>query len=149
MEWKIKKFNELSTEELYKILHLRSEVFVVEQNCVYQDCDNKDIKAEHLLCVEDDKVIATLRILNKGVSYDEISIGRVAVDKEYRRKDLGRKSMELAIEYIKEKYGDSPIRISAQNYIKDFYKSLGFREVSDVYLEDDIPHIEMLYKMKN
>ena len=149
MEWKIKRFNELTTEEVYKILHLRSEVFVVEQNCVYQDCDNKDIEAEHLLCIEDNEVIATLRILNKGVSYDEISIGRVAVNKEYRRKDLGRKSMELAIEYIKEKHGFCPIRISAQNYIKDFYKSLGFREVSDIYLEDDIPHIEMLHEMKN
>ena len=149
MKWKIKKFNELSTEELYKILHLRSEVFVVEQECIYQDCDKKDIEAEHLLCIDKGEVVATLRILNKGVSYEEISIGRVAVNKEYRRQDLGRKSMELAIEYIKDKYGDSPIRISAQAYIKEFYKSLGFREVSDVYLEDDIPHIEMLYEMKN
>lgn len=149
MKWEIKKFNELSTEELYKILHLRSEVFVVEQECIYQDCDKKDIEAEHLLCIDKGEVVATLRILNKGVSYEEISIGRVAVNKEYRRQDLGRKSMELAIEYIKDKYGDSPIRISAQAYIKEFYKSLGFREVSDVYLEDDIPHIEMLYEMKN
>lgn len=77
-----------------------------------------------------------------------MSIGRVVVHKEYRRQNLGRKSMEMAIEYIKDKYGDSPIRISAQVYIKEFYKSLGFIEVSDVYLEDDIPHIEMLYEMK-
>ncbi len=149
MQWKIKNFNELSTEELYKILQLRNEVFVVEQECIYQDCDNKDMEATHLFCIKEDKVIATLRILNKGVSYEEISIGRVAVNKEYRRQDLGRKSMEMAIEYIKDKYGDSPIRISAQVYIKEFYKSLGFREVSDSYLEDDIPHIEMLYEMKN
>ena len=120
MKWEIKKFDELSNEELYKILQLRSEVFVVEQECIYQDCDRKDIEAVHLFCIEEDEVIATLRILNKGVSYEEISIGRVAVNKEYRRQDLGRKSMELAIEYIKDKYGDSPIRISAQAYIKEF-----------------------------
>lgn len=149
MHWKIKNFNELSTEELYKILQLRSEVFVVEQECIYQDCDKKDIKATHLFCIENGEVIATLRILNKGVSYDEFSIGRVAVKKEYRRKQLGRKSMEMAINYIEETYGNNPIRISAQCYIKDFYKSLGFIEVSDIYLEDDIPHIEMLYEIKN
>ncbi len=149
MYWEIKKFNELSTEELYKILQLRSEVFVIEQECIYQDCDKKDMEATHLFCIEEGKVIATLRILNKGVSYNEISIGRVAVKKEYRRKKLARKSMEIAIEYVKENYGNSPIRISAQCYISDFYKSLGFIEVSDVYLEDNIPHIEMLYKMNN
>lgn len=149
MHWKIKNFNELSTEELYKILQLRSEVFVVEQECIYQDCDKKDINAIHLFCIENGEVIATLRILNKGVSYDEFSIGRVAVKKEYRRKQLGRKSMEMAINYIEETYGNNPIRISAQCYIKDFYKSLGFIEVSDIYLEDDIPHIEMLYEIKN
>lgn len=148
MKWEIKKFKELSVEELYRILELRNSVFIVEQECIYQDCDRKDLEAFHLLCIEDDKVIATLRILNKGVAYKEMSIGRVVVHKEYRRQNLGRKSMEMAIEYIKDKYGDSPIRISAQVYIKEFYKSLGFIEVSDVYLEDDIPHIEMLYKMK-
>lgn len=144
MKWKIKSFNELSVDELYKILELRSKVFVVEQECIYQDCDRKDIGAYHLFCTDNDKAVATLRILNKEVSYPEISIGSVAVDKEYRRKHLGRKSMEMAIDFIKETYGDSPIRISAQLYVKDFYKSLGFREVSDIYLEDDIPHIEML-----
>lgn len=148
MKWEIKKFKELSVEELYRILELRNSVFIVEQECIYQDCDRKDLEAFHLLCIEDDKVIATLRILNKGVAYKEMSIGRVVVHKEYRRKNLGRKSMELAIQFIKDKYGDSPIRISAQVYIKEFYKSLGFIEVSDVYLEDDIPHIEMLYEMK-
>lgn len=148
MKWEIKEFKELSVCELYRILELRNSVFIVEQECIYQDCDRKDLEAFHLLCIEDDKVIATLRILNKGVAYKEMSIGRVVVHKEYRRKNLGRKSMELAIQFIKDKYGDSPIRISAQVYIKEFYKSLGFIEVSDVYLEDDIPHIEMLYEMK-
>ena len=149
MKWKIKKFEELSVDELYRIIELRNNVFVVEQECIYQDCDRKDLEAYHLFCVENDKVVATLRILNKGVSYEEISIGRVVVDKEYRKKHLGRKAMEMAIDFIKHTYGESPIRISAQVYIKDFYKSLGFKEVSEVYLEDDIPHVEMLREMKN
>ena len=144
MKWEIKKFKELSVDELYRILELRNNVFVVEQECIYQDCDRKDLEAYHLFCIENDKIIATLRILEKGISYDEISIGRVVVDKLYRRKKLGRKAMEMAIDFIKNTYGNSPIRISAQLYIKEFYESLGFKEVSDIYLEDDIPHIEMI-----
>ncbi|MBE6054770.1 MAG: GNAT family N-acetyltransferase [Clostridium sartagoforme] len=149
MNWKIKKFKELSVDELYRIIELRNEVFVVEQECIYQDCDRKDLEAFHLFYTEGNKVVATLRILNKGVSYEEISIGRVAVDKSYRRKNLGRKAMELALDFIKNTYGESPIRISAQVYIKNFYKSLGFNEVSEVYLEDNIPHVEMLREMKS
>ena len=144
MKWEIKKFKELSVDELYRILELRNNVFVVEQECIYQDCDRKDLEAYHLFCIENDKIIATLRILEKGISYDEISIGRVVVDKLYRRKNLGRKAMEMAIDFINNTYGNSPIRISAQVYIKDFYESLGFKAVSDIYLEDDIPHIEMI-----
>ena len=144
MKWEIKKFKELSVDELYRILELRNNVFVVEQECIYQDCDRKDLEAYHLFCIENDKIIATLRILEKGISYDEISIGRVVVDKLYRRKNLGRKAMEMAIDFINNTYGNSPIRISAQVYIKEFYESLGFKAVSDIYLEDDIPHIEMI-----
>ncbi len=144
MIWKIKKFKDLTAEELYKILKLRSSVFVVEQECIYQDCDGKDLDAYHLFCMDKNKVIATLRILDKGVSYDEISIGRVAVDKEYRRNNLGRKAMEEALNFIKCTYGEAKIKISAQVYIKDFYKSLGFKECSKEYLEDNIPHIEMI-----
>lgn len=144
MEWKIKRIDDLSARELYSILALRSKVFVVEQECIYQDCDGKDINSYHLFCIENDEVLAYLRILDKGISYDEISIGRVVVDKSYRGKDLGKKAMKKALEYIDNTYSKSKIRISAQVYIKDFYKNLGFTEVSDVYLEDDIPHIEML-----
>ena len=144
MKWEIKKFKELSVDELYRMLEIRNDVFVVEQECIYQDCDRKDLEAYHLFCIENDKIIATLRILEKGISYDEISIGRVVVDKLYRRKKLGRKAMEMAIDFINNTYGNSPIRISAQVYIKEFYESLGFNAVSDIYLEDDIPHIEMI-----
>ena len=100
--------------------------------------------AYHLFCADNNSIVAYLRILEKGVSYNELSIGRVVVDEKYRGKDLGRKAMRKAIEFINNTYGESPIRISAQVYIKDFYKSLGFIEVSNAYLEDDIPHIEML-----
>lgn len=148
MIWKIKRFKDLTGEELYKILSLRSSVFVVEQECIYQDCDAKDLEAYHLFCTDNNKVIATLRILDKGVSYDEVSIGRVAVDKEYRRNSLGRRAMEKAITFIKDTYGETEVRISAQVYIKDFYKSLGFIESSEEYLEDNIPHIEMIKNIK-
>jgi ElaA protein len=144
MEWKIKKFKDLKVEELYKILELRNKVFIVEQECIYQDCDRKDIGAIHLFCEDNDKVVANLRILDKGASYSEMSIGRVVVDKEYRGRHLGRVAMEKALTFIDNTYRDNTVRISAQYYIKDFYKSLGFKEVSEVYLEDDIPHIEML-----
>ncbi|MDI9215392.1 MULTISPECIES: GNAT family N-acetyltransferase [Clostridium] len=148
MEWKIKKFEDLSTKELYSILALRNKVFVIEQECIYQDCDYKDLEAYHLFCTDDNSTVAYLRILKKGVSYDEVSIGRVVVDEKYRGRDLGRKAMKKALEFINNTYGESPIRISAQVYIKDFYKSLGFIEVSNAYLEDDIPHIEMLRNIK-
>lgn len=144
MEWKIRSFEDLSNKELYNILALRNKVFVVEQDCIYQDCDEKDLGAYHLFYCDGDKILAYLRILEKGVSFDEVSIGRVVVDEKYRGRDLGRKAMKRAIDFIYSIYGESKIRISAQVYIKDFYKSLGFEEVSNVYLEDDIPHIEML-----
>ena len=148
MEWKIRKFEDLSTKELYSILTLRNKVFVIEQECIYQDCDSKDLGAYHLFCTDDNNLVAYLRILEKGVSYNEVSIGRVVVDKKHRGRDLGRKAMKKAIEFINNTYGESPIRISAQVYIKDFYKGLGFIEVSNAYLEDDIPHIEMLRDIK-
>ncbi|WP_461206790.1 GNAT family N-acetyltransferase [Clostridium sp. DL1XJH146] len=146
MEFKIKKFRELGVYELHDILRIRNEVFIVEQNCVYQDCDEKDLRAYHLYVVEDNKVIACLRILEKGVSFDEISIGRVLVDKKYRGTGLGREILIKAIDFINNELNEKQIRISAQEYLLDFYKSLGFAAVSDVYLEDDIPHIEMIYK---
>ncbi|ASW42893.1 GNAT family N-acetyltransferase [Clostridium isatidis] len=146
MEFKIKTFDELSNEELYSILRLRSEIFVVEQNCVYQDMDNKDLKAFHLMAIDEGQIVAYLRILNKGVSYKEISIGRVVVKKEYRRRKLGLEIINRAIDYIKNIMKENEIRISAQVYAKNLYKKAGFKEVSEEYLEDDIPHVEMLFK---
>ncbi|WP_346930081.1 GNAT family N-acetyltransferase [Clostridium sp.] len=146
MEFKIKKFNELTIEELYKILRARNEVFVVEQACIYQDCDNKDYNSYHLYLEEGNEVVGYLRIVNKGISYDEISIGRVLVKETHRNKGLSRRMMLEGIKFIEENLNSTEIRLSGQVYIKKFYESLGFKQVSEEYLEDDIPHVEMLYK---
>lgn len=146
MNWKIKKFNELNIEEIYKILALRNEVFIVEQECAYLDCDDKDLNSYHLFLTENGQIVSYLRILEKGVSYDEISIGRVAVKKSYRGKGISRKMMQKAIEFIENNLSENTIKIQAQAYLLDFYSSLGFKAVSEEYLEDNIPHIDMLYK---
>ena len=138
MTLEIKHFSELSKLELYEMLKLRNEVFVVEQKCYYQDCDGHDLDAHHLLCY-DDELVGYLRILKPGVTYDEASIGRVVVKETHRSHKVGKKIMVAAIEYL-----EPPIRISAQEYLLSFYKSLGFVQVSEMYLEDDIPHVEML-----
>ena len=146
MNWELKKFKELKAEEIYKILEIRNEVFIVEQQCAYQDCDGKDENAYHLYLQDNDKIIAYLRILKKGVSYDEISIGRVLVHKNYRGKGIAREMMLKAINFIESNLNEKEIKIQAQSYLVDFYKSLGFKETSNEYLEDNIPHIDMLYK---
>lgn len=146
MEWQIKHFDELDSLELYKIIKQRINVFVVEQNCPYPDCDDKDLNSYHLFSEDDDLIVAYCRILLPGVSYKEPSIGRVLVHKEYRRQGLGKELMKKAIEYIEEELGKNRIRISAQQYLLKFYTGLGFKVVSDMYLEDNIPHLEMLYE---
>lgn len=147
MNWYIKKFEELTVKELYEILRVRSEVFVVEQNCIYQDCDNKDIGAYHLFAVENERVIAYLRILEKHVSYVEASIGRVLTSENYRGTGAGKIAMMKAINFIKNSLNENKIRISAQEYAVKFYNNVGFEVVSEAYLEDDIPHVEMLLNM--
>ena len=145
MNWKIKKFNELNIEEIYKILALRNEIFIVEQECPYLDCDDKDLNSYHLFLRENGEIVSYLRILEKGVSYDEISIGRVDVKKSYRGKGISRKMMLQAIEFIENNLYENTIKIQAQAYLLDFYSSLGFKAVSEEYLEDNIPHIDMIY----
>ncbi len=149
MEWKMKKYKDLTIEELYKILKVRNEVFVVEQQCPYQDCDGKDQFSYHLFLEDNKEIIAYCRIVEKGVSYDNMSIGRVLVIEKYRRKGVARKMLINAIRFIEENLNETTIRISGQLYLKDFYKNLDFKEVTDVYLEDNIPHIEMLYQKAN
>lgn len=146
MDLYIKRFSELTTYELYDILKLRSEVFVVEQNCIYQDIDSNDKLSYHLFLEDKEEIIAYLRILPKGVSYSEASIGRVLTKADYRKKGLSRDMMNRAISFIMNTLEEKEIRISAQAYLLKFYNSLGFEPVSDIYLEDGIEHMEMLYQ---
>lgn len=146
MEFKLKRFKDLNIDEIYKILEIRNKVFIVEQNCPYQDCDGKDKSSYHLFLEEKGEIIAYLRILDKGVSYDQISIGRVLVNENYRGSGVARELVLKAINFIEESLKEKEIKISAQSYLINFYKSFGFKEVSKEYLEDDIPHIDMLYK---
>lgn len=153
MNWELKTFSELSTETLYDLLALRVNVFIIEQACLYPELDYKDQVCYHLYAYDDSRILnessrpeilAYLRILPPGVSYDEISIGRVIVSEQTRGTGLGRELMINAFRAIKDTYGNVPIRISAQAYLQKFYESLGFEKVSEIYLEDDIPHMEML-----
>lgn len=140
----VKSFNQLSTIELYSILQLRSEVFVVEQDCVYQDVDNKDQKAFHLFFIDNNTVIAYTRLFKPGDYFKEASIGRVVIQKNYRKQGLGHQLMKASINTIEEKFDTSNITISAQTYLKRFYESHGFNQVGEEYLEDEIPHIKMV-----
>lgn len=144
LEFKIKPFNDLSPLELYSVMELRSEVFVVEQNCVYQDVDGKDIKALHVLGKIDNAVIAYARIFKKNDYFENASIGRVVVSEKFRANKFGYELMLISIAAIETNFGIQPITISAQLYLKNFYESLGFQQVSETYLEDGIEHIEML-----
>jgi ElaA protein len=144
INYTVKAFKKLNTTELYQLLQLRSEVFVVEQNCVYQDLDNKDQNSYHLLCYVDNQLAGYARLLPAGVSYYEAAIGRVVIASQYRGIKLGKQIMETAINFCGQLFLNSPIRISAQAYLLKFYNSLGFVEIGHIYHEDGIPHIEML-----
>lgn len=140
----IKLFEELNTDELYKIIHLREKVFVVEQKCYYLDADNHDQHSWHLLYYSNDTLAAYLRILPPNTTYTFPSIGRVVVDEEFRGKKLGRLIMTKAIEFLKQEYNNTQIKIGAQVYLNSFYQSLGFKNVGEEYIEDGIPHIHMI-----
>lgn len=143
IQWTTKNFNMLSVNELYQILKLRSEVFVVEQNCVYQDLDNKDQKALHLFGEVEGKIIAYSRLFKGNDYFDNSSIGRVVVALNFRDMNFGHALINRGISEIKKHFNEENITISAQLYLKKFYESHGFVATSDMYLEDDIPHIEM------
>lgn len=142
--WQCKFFSELDNKELYKILQLRIEVFVVEQNCAYQDCDDKDLKAYHLTGWDGENLVAYTRLLEKGISYPEAaSIGRVITARSARGQNLGKQLMLKSIEQLYILFGKVPIKISAQLYLKRFYESFSFVQQGGVYLEDGIDHIAM------
>ena len=144
MDWSCKKFDELTPYELYAIMQLRSEVFVVEQHCVFQDADNKDFNCYHMMCMKDHKLVAYARIVPPGISYVETSIGRVVTSPSARRNGIGHILMQKTLETIDTLFGKVPVKIGAQLYLKKFYESFGFKQTSDIYIEDDIQHIEML-----
>ena len=144
MKTVIKRFDELSGEEVYKILKVRSAVFVVEQNCVYQDLDDVDKEAYHVYMEDEGQIVAYLRVVDKGKRLDEVSVGRVISLK--RRQGLGTALMKAGIEVAEEKFGAKVIKIGAQLYAKPFYEGCGFRQISGEYLEDGIPHIYMVYE---
>ena len=144
MDFYIKSFSELNTNELYQILQLRAEVFVVEQDCVYQDVDGKDQKSLHVFGTKNNKIIAYTRIFKPGDYFKNASIGRVVVVASERKFGFGHDVMKASILAIKNYFKEDIITISAQVYLKKFYKSHGFYQVGKDYLEDGIPHIEML-----
>ena len=143
MNFITKNFKELTTKELYNILQLRSEVFVVEQDCVYQDVDYKDQKALHIFGFKNDKIVAYTRIFKPGDYFENASIGRVVVAEIERKFGFGHEIMKASITAIKTHFKVDKITISAQKYLKKFYESHRFIQVGEEYLEDGIPHIRM------
>lgn len=144
INWKIKPFNELSLQELYSVLKLRSIVFVVEQNCVYQDIDGKDQKALHLIGEFNNEIVAYARLFKSGDYFENASIGRVVIHPDARDKKFGHEMMRQAIAGLESHFNETKITISAQLYLQKFYESHSFVAQGETYLEDDIPHVEML-----
>lgn len=144
IQWLLKKFDELTPYQLYAILQLRNEVFVVEQKCVFQDADDKDQNSYHLMGFDDNKLVAYTRLVPPGEIYIEASIGRVVSSPSVRRNGTGRLLMRESIDSVYHLFGKVPIKIGAQLYLKKFYESFGFKQISEIYLEDGIEHIHMI-----
>ncbi len=144
IHWECKPFNTLTPDELYSILKLRIEVFVIEQNCVFQDCDDKDQESYHYMGWQKNKLVAYTRLMPAGLAYEEISIGRVVTSPIVRHSHIGKELMTNSIEKLHDLFGKLPIKIGAQLYLKRFYESLGFIQSSKIYLEDGIKHIKMI-----
>jgi ElaA protein len=145
INWVFKKFDALTPIELYAILQLRNEVFVVEQNCVFQDADNKDQDSYHLMAWENEALIGYTRIVPAGIAYEVYpSIGRVVTSPKVRNSGVGKMLMQHSIDELQKLFGKVSIKLGAQLYLKKFYESFEFTQTSEVYLEDGIPHIEMI-----
>lgn len=143
LSWKVSRFDELTRDELYEILHLRCKIFVVEQDAPYLDMDYKDQKALHLQGYVDGRLVAYCRLFSAGGYFDQACIGRVIVAQEYRKYGFGHELMKRAVEIEESLLGEKKITISAQLYLKKFYESHGFKQTSEMYLEDGLPHIQM------
>ena len=144
LEWQWCRLGELSAEQLYAVLAARVAIFVVEQNCAYQDLDGLDGVAEHLIAWSGKEVAGYLRVLGPGTRFDDPSIGRIITTPPFRGSGLGREVVAKGVEHTRMRYPGQPIRISAQQYLEKFYRDFGFEAVSEPYLEDGIPHVEML-----
>jgi ElaA protein len=144
--WKIKNFEEITTAELYEIIKARVDVFVVEQDCPYPDLDGYDQQAIHLWAEQENNVLAYCRIFDKGIKYNETSIGRVLTSEKGRGKNLGKQLIQYALETIENRFKTLEVRISAQDYLLRFYSGFGFQDTGKKYLEDNIPHTEMFRK---
>lgn len=144
LRWEWKRFNDLTADEVYTILCVRQQVFVLEQECLYLDADGKDRFGFHLMGFDGEEVVAYARILDAGVSYPEVSMGRILTTDAVRGTGAGMELMEVGLGKIAEHYGNVPIRISAQTYLLAFYEKFGFRSTGKEYLEDEIPHTEMI-----
>ena len=146
LSWEIKNFEELSLSELYEVMRIRAEIFVKEQNCAYNDLDNKDNIAKHLLAKEKNKIIAYARIFKEGDFYEEkMAIGRILVSEKKRKEKIGHKLVQKGIDYCKQNYPNKVIKISAQSQLREFYKKIGFVYKGETYLEDGIPHSSMYF----
>lgn len=144
-KWTCKHYNELTKNELHQIFKVRSEVFIVEQNCPYLDIDHKDVDSFHLCVYDQNQLIAYSRILPLGISYENyISIGRVLSTLPFRKTGAGRFLMQKTMKFCQETFPKAPIKISAQTYLISFYESFGFENTGIEYLEDNIPHVEMI-----
>ena len=143
-----RNFNSISKDELYDVLSLRQRVFIIEQDCFYEDLDYSDQDANHLLLYRDNKLIGYSRVFSPGIKYDAASIGRIVTDLDYRGKGYGRSITQESIKFLKNNYPESDITISAQYRLVDFYENIGFEREGSVYLEDDIDHIKMTLKVK-
>ncbi len=143
LQWRFCHFSELDGHEVYDLVRLRAAVFVLEQQCLYEDMDNQDFHAHHVLGTQDGILLASARLFAPGQRCEEASIGRVVTARACRRTGAGRQLMQQAIAAVQSKWGAVPIRVGAQTYLQRFYESLGFRRVGDDYLEDGIPHLPM------
>ncbi|MDZ3952411.1 GNAT family N-acetyltransferase [Bacillus thuringiensis] len=146
MDWKYKQFEELTISELYNLLKERTKIFVLEQNCPYLDIDGKDPFSYHIFKENEGEIIAYARVVPSGILHQEVSIGRVFVKKEYRGQGIAEELLKKVLQYIHHELREVMVKIQAQEYLKKFYSSLGFQTISEVYLEDNIPHIDMMLR---
>lgn len=155
INWQVLAFNQLSLEQLYQIIKLRVDIFVVEQDCPYSDLDNLDQQCRHLFATENNQVLAYTRLIPPGLVHkgsllsNQAAIGRVVISEPARGRKLGYELMQRSIDAVWEETPNIPIKIGAQQHLENFYSKLGFKTISDMYLEDDIPHIDMLLDPEN